>query len=176
MRRTYVVCPVDNRPVGRHQETLRPGSTCSTLAVFPPRSCITCPASAAPWFENKTPVCQFSQITFEPDDLVVLPETLGPRAADMSPGARSSIFNQNCYYTFLDYPADPGEIPTPYAMHDVLGVMAVSDDSQQYLRHAFPEIRLFRYHYGIDPGLFSPGFPKKKQRVQRVHRAFHRED
>ena len=162
LRRTYVVCPAIEHPAGGVKK-LDDLVDLLNVQGFPAAIVHPLRGFRCTWFENQTPVCQLSQVTFAPDDLVVLPETLGPRAADIAPTARKLIFNQNSYYTFADYSSDPKELTTPYTRNDALGVMVVSEDSENYLRHAFPEIRVYRYRYGIDPGLFSPRFPKQKK-------------
>ncbi|MGO8745653.1 MAG: glycosyltransferase [Thermoguttaceae bacterium] len=162
LRRTYVVCPAIEHPAGGVKK-LYDLVDLLNVQGFPAAIVHPLRGFRCTWFENQTPVCQLSQVTFAPDDLVVLPETLGPRAADIAPTARKLIFNQNSYYTFADYSSDPKELTTPYTRNDALGVMVVSEDSENYLRHAFPEIRVYRYRYGIDPGLFSPRFPKQKK-------------
>ena len=59
------------------------------------------------WFENTTQVVYASEVRFGPSDFVVIPEITGPAAASIAPGIRKVVFNQNAYFTFRGYSADP---------------------------------------------------------------------
>jgi glycosyltransferase involved in cell wall biosynthesis len=50
-----------------------------------------------------------------------------------------------------------------YARPEVLGAIVVSEDSRRYLETLFPELRIRRVHYGIDPQLFAFERAKKRQ-------------
>jgi glycosyltransferase involved in cell wall biosynthesis len=96
-------------------------------------------------------------------DYVLVPEQLAVQALRMWPDVRKVIFNQNAYDTFTDHRPGPGEFETPYRHRDFVATLVVSEDSQQYLTYAFPDHRVFRIHYGIDPQLFGYESEKKPQ-------------
>src|SRR5687768_9488940 len=93
----------------------------------------------------------------------VFSEVGGLKIGAWAPGNRKVIFNQNAYYTFLRYPLE-GDVETPYLHPDVMATIVVSEDSRQYLQHAFPSLPIHRIRYSIDPKLYCPPKePKKKQ-------------
>jgi glycosyltransferase involved in cell wall biosynthesis len=121
------------------------------------------PGFRCTWFRNATPVSHNAEVRLVSADLLVIPEVYGPNLASMAPGVKKVIFNQNCYYTFAHYSFAPEDLTNPYTHPDVRGVMVVSEDSREYLAHAFPTTRIFRYYNAIDQRIFYPQFPKRKQ-------------
>jgi glycosyltransferase involved in cell wall biosynthesis len=114
------------------------------------------------WFEHATPVVYAKSTRLSADDYLVVPEVLGPDIASIAPGIRKVIFNQNSYLTFRGYSLDGQDVRTPYTHPDILATLTVSEDNFQYLRHAFPALRLVRLHYGIDTRLFSARLKKNR--------------
>jgi glycosyltransferase involved in cell wall biosynthesis len=114
------------------------------------------------WFENRTPVLGSAEVSLQPGDVCVLPEIFEPWRALACPGIKRLIFNQNAYYTFTHHCWQKDSLATPYNSPDVLGVIVVSEDNWNYLAHAFPGLRLFRYRYSIDGRKFAPRWPKQK--------------
>ncbi len=97
-------------------------------------------------------------------DYLVLPELLGPRMADMAPGVKKVILNQNCYLMFQGYfNFDKTALKSPYRSEDLAAVLINSEDGLQYHKHVFPDIVPQRFHLSIDPNLFSYQEEKKKQ-------------
>ncbi|UYW01545.1 glycosyltransferase [Flavobacterium agricola] len=86
-----------------------------------------------------------------PDEksVLVLPEVLAKNLKpDLYPNQRV-IFNQNCYYTFLE----KRENNTFYEIYEdalTLATIVVSENSKQYLQFAFPDIDVQRIRIGID--------------------------
>lgn len=115
------------------------------------------------WFENKTKVNYLSKIEFNEADYLVIPETYGPHIANICRGVKKVIFNQNAYYTFQGYSTDNKDFTNPYLNEDVKAALVVSEDNKQYLEYAFPGLKVFRIHNGIDSSLFSYSHDKKKQ-------------
>jgi hypothetical protein len=116
------------------------------------------------WFDNETTVVSLEefQTLYQPEsDFLVLPEDLGEKILDF-PG-KKIIFNQNCYYGFhcLGF-QKPRRYP--YLDSDIKGVFVVSDHNREYLRFAYPALRMHRIYYGIDPNRFTyqPIHKKKK--------------
>jgi glycosyltransferase involved in cell wall biosynthesis len=121
------------------------------------------------WFANDTPVVYTSTTPVSRADVLVFPEVYGAQTAALAPGVPRVLFNQNAYLTFTDYPADGRDLPTPYTGPDLLAALVVSEDSRAYLRHVFPDLRIFRLRYGIDPGLFAYA-PAKRRAIAYMPR------
>jgi len=123
----------------------------------------TAPGYRLTWFENQTAVVDDAtfRARFDPaTDVIVLPEDLGARIGTF-PG-RKVIFNQgvfNGFYTF-GFRTPP---EYPYLRDDVIGAMVVSDHNRDYLRFAFPALRVHRVVNGIDASRFRFGDPAGKR-------------
>jgi hypothetical protein len=158
----YVFCPDDNNPWGgirklyRHVDVLHGhGWPAAILHKQPGFRCT--------WFANQTPVAYAGHAAVGASDFVVVPEVYGPNIKAMFPGVRKVVFNQNCYLTFSGFPPNLPEGDMPYAHSDVLAAFVVSQDSQEYLRYAFPQLQVYRLRYSIDPELFHANTPKQQQ-------------
>lgn len=158
----YLYCPDDNRPNGGiqkmygHADVLnRHGFAAAIVHLAAGFRCT--------WFPNQTPVIPAHTVGPQLGDFIVASEIYGPGIARVAPGIRKVIFNQNCYNTFLHYPLDTASHETPYLHPDIAAVLTVSEDSADYLRFAFPKLRVMRLHLGIDQALFHPGAAKKRQ-------------
>lgn len=97
-------------------------------------------------------------------DIFVLPEDAGPGILSLLPGIRKIVFNQNAYYTFNHYQLfqDASSI---YNHNDIIGALVVSQDSESYLRYAFPRLHVERVILSINPSVFKyvPWQQKKRQ-------------
>jgi hypothetical protein len=161
----FVVSPDTDKPLGgikqlyRHVDILNDnGLPASILHETEGFRCT--------WFENRTPVSCHRDVLawrWRPGDFVVVPEIYGPGTADIIRGVRKVIFNQNCYYTFRNYPLDVQSRQTPYMDDEVVAALVVSEDSAAYLRYVFPHLNVARIRCGIDPALFHDSPVKKKQ-------------
>jgi glycosyltransferase involved in cell wall biosynthesis len=187
----YYGCPDKDYPVGgirviyRHVDTLnRNGIEAYVLHHYHPFRCT--------WFENTTrvahevrysdlsrsfparagrrflralgrprPIDPLPVLELTTDDVLVVPEAM-PGLADIAPGIRKAIFDQNAYLTLAPFAldAEPGSLL--YKDPEVVGAIVVSEDSRHYLETLFPDLRIRRIHYGIDPELFA--FKADKQR------------
>jgi hypothetical protein len=127
------------------------------------------PGFRCTWFAHDTPVVYAADTPVSRADVLVFPEVFGPQTAAVAPGVRRVLFNQNAYYTFAGYPPDGRDLPTPYTSPDVIAALVVSEDSRAYLRYVFPDLRIFRLRYGIDPGLFCYG-PGKRHAIAYMPR------
>lgn len=158
----YVLCPDDDTASGghkklyRHVDVLNSGGF-AAVAIHESRG------FRYTWFENDTAVSDLSSVSITKNDYLVIPEVNGPYLADMFPGVRKVILNQNAYFTFVGYPFDARETATPYLHPDVVATIVVSDDNLSYLQYAFPQHRFLRMHYAIDPDLFYLTTNKKRQ-------------
>jgi glycosyltransferase involved in cell wall biosynthesis len=96
-------------------------------------------------------------------DVLVVPEGFGPRLAEIAPGIRKVIFNQNAYRTFHGYPLDIDAQAVPYRSRDVARTIVISEDNRRYLATAFPDIDIRRIHNEYDPLRFP--FRTDKRRL-----------
>jgi glycosyltransferase involved in cell wall biosynthesis len=104
------------------------------------------------------------EISFEirDSDYVIFPEIYAQFISDINIECKKVIFNQNCYYTFLNkknnYSFDKN-----YSTKYVEAVIVVSKNSEEYLKLAFQNIRIFRTRLGISSDRFNFSINKKKQ-------------
>lgn len=123
------------------------------------------------WFENSTRVISISEARIRPTDFLATPEFYDPRTAGMPKGLKKVIFNQAAHCTFEHTGfADP-RIKIPYEDRDVVATMVVSEQNQDYLKHAFPRHPFVRVRNGIDPNFFVYTPRKKKQIAFSVGKA-----
>lgn len=155
MPRILVFCPDYDAPSGgirrlyRHVDVLNRHHLDALLLHHKP-------GFRCSWFPHSTRVASLAATPFQPGDVLVLPEILGPNLASLAPGVPKVIFNQNAYLTFSGYGVDPRDLSNPYTHPEVRAVLVVSEDNRAYLAHAFPQARLTRIRYGIDSALFRP--------------------
>ncbi|MFZ5433617.1 MAG: glycosyltransferase family 1 protein [Calditrichota bacterium] len=175
MNTIYFLSPDDNRPVGgikilyRHVDILNANGY--QAAIVHKKKNFRCT-----WFDNQTRVEYHSRIQPDRFDFIVIPEVFGPRLADVFPGTKKIIFNQNAYYTFIGYPTDPQDLTTAYHSPDLLRVLVVSEDSRTYLTHVFPELKIVRVHNSVDAEVFRfRELADKKLAISFMGRK-HRED
>jgi len=158
----YILCPDDDTPSGgrkklyRHVDVLNRGGFAAS-AVHEDKG------FRYTWFDNNTAISDLGSVSITQDDYLVIPEANGPHLADMLPGVKKVILNQNAYFTFAGYSLDTRNITTAYLHPDVVATIVVSDDNLSYLQYAFPQHRFLRMHYSIDPGLFHHFADKKRQ-------------
>jgi glycosyltransferase involved in cell wall biosynthesis len=88
--------------------------------------------------------------------VLVVPEFYGPGLSRLPAGPHLVIFNQNAYRTFLGVKNStlPG---APYrGLSRLQAILACSKDNTEYLRYAFPEVRVERLRHSIDRRIFHP--------------------
>ena len=98
-------------------------------------------------------------VDFSPADVLVMPEIYGDLIANVAPGVPKVVFCQNAYYTFM-LPA--GVVPE-YRHPDIRGVFVVSEDSDRFLRYAFPGVSTFRLRPSISPSIFHFADDKRRR-------------
>ena len=106
------------------------------------------------WFAHHTQIMgrnEFQRIHRPARDILVLPEDLGHAIHEM-PGQKV-IYNQNCYYGFAAFEFLRPH-PYPYLRPDIRGVMTVSEHNRRYLAFAFPNLKIHRVYYSVDPHVF----------------------
>jgi glycosyltransferase involved in cell wall biosynthesis len=159
--RLFFLCRDNNQPVGgvrmlyRHVDILNASGFEALVTHYQPGFRIT-------WFEHQTRVTHLP-LDLRPDDLLVFPEIDGPDILKVLPGMRKVILNQNAYLTFHGYSLDPATSHSPYVHPDMVAAIVVSKDNQQYLEHAFPQLRVHRISYAVDASFTPPSQPKRSQ-------------
>lgn len=117
------------------------------------------------WFENNTKVIdgeEFTKLYNKRTDYIVLPEDLGIRILAF-PG-RKIIFNQNIYYGFNSFGFNKIN-KWPYLDKNVKFVMIVSSHNQRYLQFIFPNVRIRRIYYGVNPKKFIYKSVEQKKKM-----------
>ena len=104
--------------------------------------------------------CSF-EIT--PGDIVVIPEIYGPWLAEIAPGVPKVIFVQNAYEIFFGYPSDQLACVFPYRHADVVGILAISDDSQRIIDYTFPGVKSYRVRLSLNPSYYYFCSEKRSQ-------------
>jgi hypothetical protein len=124
---------------------------------------------ACSWFDHQTPVVGSKAVTLTPHDVLVVPELYGPDLHRLPLGPRVVIFNQGAYLTFVGIrAASPG---APYRnVPAIEAILTVSHDSADYLRYAFPELRVERVRNVIDGRIFHPAATPGGRRIAMMPR------
>jgi len=114
------------------------------------------PGFRCSWFENCTPVISAADVSFSKEDCLVIPEEIFSELNKLVKGVKKIVFNQNCYYTFLNgYSLNTEETSTPYRDGDLIAAIVVSEDSKRYLSYVFPDLNIIRIRNSIDSNVFN---------------------
>lgn len=103
------------------------------------------------------------EIEINNNDYLCIPEVRGPNIGDIEKGLKKVILNQNPFYTFNKYSRNKEEMRTPYFEDDLAATIVFSENNLNYMKYVFPQLKLFRIHYGFDSELFNYCTQKKKQ-------------
>ena len=110
------------------------------------------------WFENQTPVVGPQTLQLHADDVLVIPEWYGPGLIDAPASVRKLVFNQGAYITFDMVDLASTSAGAPYAdVENLVGIMTVSEDSEELLRLGFPDLPVHRCRPVVDARVFHPG-------------------
>lgn len=144
------------------------------------------------WFKNDTNVKYVSEVEIHPEDYLVVPEVYGSInleetqiKSEQTPFWKKKrptplndhenikhliktkcnkvVFNQNCYNSFINSDIHATDINSLYLEDDVKAAIVVSKDSHQYLKYAFPQLKVFRVRNSINQEIFSYSGNKKMQ-------------
>ncbi len=174
----FVSCPDSNTPCGgtkklyRHVDILNDNGFDATILH-------TGRTFRCTWFDNSTRTSYLRDVQIRPSDYVVLPETyerhfvnrnswtfkrdrMGKRRLTKS-NANRIIFNQSGYCTFSAHSYCDPQLTTMYTQPNTVGVIVVSQDSEHYLKLAFPDLSVFRVRNSVNPDKFYFSAEKKKQ-------------
>ena len=161
-RRLLFVCPATNTPSGGIRMIYRQVDMLNRHG-FHAFVVHDQPGFRCDWFENSTPILDPGTAAWTPRDIIAAPELASSHLFDGSAGIPKVIFNQNCYYTFFPWSDDAALAQISYRRPDVIAAIVVSQDSEAYLRYAFPRLTIHRLHYSIDPALYHFQREKKRQ-------------
>jgi glycosyltransferase involved in cell wall biosynthesis len=146
----YYLCPDHAAPSGgiraiyRHVDILnRAGMSAAVLHHSEGFACR--------WFEHTTRTAGASSVALSSEDVLVVPEIYGPFLSRLPRRPRLVAFSQNAYLTF-EHVGDAAA--PPYEIFDA--ALTVSPDSAEYLRFAFPGLRVEIVANAIDPAVFHP--------------------
>lgn len=150
----WYLCPDTNVPTGgvrviyRHVDLLN--SVGVPAAVVHRRDGFSCT-----WFTHETKVMSAVDAVLSAADILVVPEYYGPSLADLPPGLRVVIFNQNTYRTFTGRGA-VAALRRYAGPEGIMAIVVVSHDNAEYARYAFPGARVARVRNSVDGNLFRP--------------------
>ncbi len=99
-----------------------------------------------------------------PGDIIVLPEYIGNGLHPCGFGSKLVIFNQNAHYTFNGFGYSDDRSDFVYR-GSLLGALAVSKHTSDYLSYAFPGLPIFLTPNGVDGATFFPGKGGKKRQI-----------
>ena len=156
----YYFCYDNNRPTGGCKIAYRHVRILNEIGIS---SSIVHKSSSFryPSFPS-VPIVGISDLQLLRDDVLVLPEDLGPALNNAAKGTRKIIFNQNAYYSFRGYDLNSGLMP-PYLESEYIATLVVSEDNRQYLKKLFPGAEPFRLHISFDQQLFGFVKPRLKK-------------
>jgi Glycosyl transferases group 1 len=103
------------------------------------------------WFEHSTRIVGAPSVRLGPEDVLVVPEIYGQFLDRLPRGPKVVVFSQNAYLTFDRVP--PGQ---DVSYDGVTAAMTISSDSAEYLRFAFPGLKVAIVRDAIDPATFHP--------------------
>ena len=121
-------------------------------------------SATAPLVEMRGQVGPLTRRRLTSTDIIVLPEYIGRSLRPCGFGSKLVVFNQNAHYTFngFTYSDDlPGFI---YRGH-LLAALAVSNHTDEYLRYAFPNLKVLLTPNGVDCARFQPAAQNKKKQI-----------
>lgn len=110
------------------------------------------------WFDNQTRIAYPDQVTFGPEDVLVVAECYGPFLDLLPPELRTVVFNQGAYHTFDLIPYDQTPPGAPYStMPNLAALMVVSQDNLNLLGYAYPQVPIHLTRVVVDGSVFHPG-------------------
>jgi glycosyltransferase involved in cell wall biosynthesis len=97
------------------------------------------------------------------NDILVLPEYPGKTLRPCGFGSKLVVFNQNAHYTFAGF--SYADEPNGFVYQHLLAALAVSNHTFEYLRFAFPGLRVLLTPNGVDAERFFPDELSKKRQI-----------
>jgi glycosyltransferase involved in cell wall biosynthesis len=152
----YVIAADSDKPMGGVMQQYRLAESLlqagHQTAVMHSRVGFSCT-----WFEHQVPLVYERDVTVTDDDLLVVPDEIASHFVDNAP-CPYVMFNQNPYLFMesVDYDFEVRRAARTMHARRLLGVIVVSESSQEFMRYAFPDVRTERIRYCIDGRLFRP--------------------
>jgi glycosyltransferase involved in cell wall biosynthesis len=150
----YYLCPDGNEPSGgirtiyQHVDVLN--SIGIEAFVVHHRRSFVCN-----WFEHATKVLAASEIVLAPTDMLIVPEIYVPYLQEIPTGPRLVVFNQGAYQSFVGRNSASS---WQYCLDNrkLEAIIVVSIDNEDYIRYAFPSVRVGRIRNSLDSRVFYP--------------------
>ena len=158
----YYFCYENKRPTGGNKICYRHVELLNRLGV---EAAILHPHSSFryPQLTHQPPIVGLDTVRLTADDVLVLPEDLGPAHLKLAPRLRRIVFNQGANNMFKKYSLMDDQ-PLVHQLRSVVGCFAVSDQNARYLRFAFPNLQVERLILSLNLDLFDGGDCSQKQR------------
>jgi len=118
----------------------------------------------APFVEMSGPGNHGIRRRLDSEDIIVLPEYVGSALRPCGFGSKLVIFNQNAHYTFNGFRYSD-DLSNFIYRGDLLAALAVSKHTFDYLKFAFPDLRVLLTPNGVDGARFYPGEDGKKRQI-----------
>lgn len=162
MTMLYYFCYENKHPTGGNKICYRHVELLNRLGVD---AAILHPHSTFryPQLTHQPPIVGLDTVRLAVDDVLVLPEDLGPAHLRLAPRLRRIVFNQGANNMFKKYSL-MDDRPLVHQLRSVVGCFAVSDQNADYLRFAFPNLLVERLILSLNLQLFDGGDRSQKQR------------
>lgn len=120
------------------------------------------------WFNNSTIATDIEKVRLRSGDVVVVPEIITGVLSRLEYPINYVIFNQGVHLTWK---GTTHAIAQHYSRADrLLGIVTVSDHSQEMLRYAFADSEISRVHVAIDSSVFHPVDGPRANRIAYMPR------
>lgn len=130
------------------------------------------------WFQKDTPVRSIKDVVLQPSTYVLIPQSFTATYKSGSNRKRASafwavlrspaqkvIFNQGVYATFKKHSLSDSIADSLYCHEGIRYVMAVSQDSKEYIEYVCPHLSVHRVHISINGDLFFYDQKEKKKQL-----------
>jgi glycosyltransferase involved in cell wall biosynthesis len=160
----YYLCPDHGTPSGgvralyKHVDILNAAGR--PAAVLHHRDGYACE-----WFEHSTRVVGAGSVRLHPHDVLVVPEIYGPHFDVLPKGPKLVAFSQNAYLTFAHLRTGQRLSYERFA-----AALTISEDSAEYLRFAFPALKVTVVSNAIDPEVFNSALHPPPRRIAMMPR------
>lgn len=121
-------------------------------------------ATSAPLVEIAGPAKTEIRRKLDAGDILVLPEYLGNSMRPCGFDSQLVVFNQNAHYTFKGF-THSDDLSGFVYRGQLLAALAVSTHTFEYLKFAFPDLRVLLTPNGVDCSRFFPATGKKKRQI-----------
>ncbi len=114
-------------------------------------------------FPRKIYLSNGQSTTLMDTDYLLLPAILAESYFKCELNAKVVILNQNAYTMTFKRPGVFPKGESSWFKKDIQGILTVSEDNQQYLSHAFPDLKVYLHRYSVNPDIFH--FTRGKKNV-----------